>query len=126
MNDQLIAQVIAQAPTTRPAAPSASEVFMQQILPLLLMLGVFFWFLTRSQKRERQKFENMLSALKRNDRVVTIGGIFGTVVEVRDTEVVLKVDESNNIKIRFARSAIKEVLREPTPQAAASPTPAKK
>ncbi|MBL8879917.1 MAG: preprotein translocase subunit YajC [Phycisphaerales bacterium] len=124
MNEQLIPQMIAQA-TTRPAPPSGTEVFMQQILPLLLMLGVFFWFLTRSQKRERQKFENMLSSLKRNDRVVTIGGMFGTVVEVRDSEVVLKVDESNNIKIRFARSAIKEVLREPAQQPAAT-TPAKK
>jgi preprotein translocase subunit YajC len=54
----------------------------------------------------------MLKGLKRNDRVQTIGGILGTVVETRDDVVVLKVDEANNVKMHFNRSAIKEVLHE--------------
>jgi preprotein translocase subunit YajC len=56
----------------------------------------------------------MLSQLKRGDRVQTIGGILGTVVEARESEVVLKVDESANTKIRFSRSAIHRVLDEET------------
>ena len=55
----------------------------------------------------------MLDNLKRNDRVQTIGGILGTVVDVKDQEVSLKVDENNNVKMKFNRAAIKEVLVEP-------------
>ena len=54
----------------------------------------------------------MLDNLKRGDRVQTIGGIIGTVVEARETEVVVKVDETNNTKIRFARKAITRVLED--------------
>ena len=54
----------------------------------------------------------MLDALKKNDRVQTIGGVLGTVVDVRDNEVLVKVDETNNVKIRFNRTAIKEVLQD--------------
>ena len=51
----------------------------------------------------------MLKNMKRGDRVMTAGGILGTVVDVRDAEVVLKVDESTNTKIKFSRDAIKRV-----------------
>jgi preprotein translocase subunit YajC len=64
----------------------------------------------RGQKKDRQKHADMLANLKRNDRVQTIGGVLGTVVDVRDSEVILKVDETNNVKMRFNRSAVKEVL----------------
>jgi len=52
----------------------------------------------------------MLAALKKGDKVQTAGGILGTVVEVRDSEVVVKVDENANTRLRFARSAIQAVL----------------
>ena len=54
----------------------------------------------------------MLDNMKRGDRIQTIGGILGTVVEVREGEVVVKVDESNNTKIKFSRSAIQRVVTE--------------
>jgi preprotein translocase subunit YajC len=54
----------------------------------------------------------MLGQLKKGDRIQTIGGVLGTVVEARDTEVLVKVDESSNTKIRFARSAIHRVLED--------------
>ena len=92
--------------------PSGTEIFIRQFLPLFLIIGVFWWWMSRSRRRERQRFEDMLKNLKRNDRVQTIGGLIGTVVDAREDEVVLKVDETNNVKMRFVRSAIKEVLRE--------------
>ena len=52
----------------------------------------------------------MLSALKKNDRVMTIGGVVGTVVQVRDDEVVVKVDESANVKLTFIRGSIQKIL----------------
>jgi preprotein translocase YajC subunit len=51
-------------------------------------------------------------ALKKNDRVQTIGGILGTVLEVSDTEVVLKIDEANNTKIRVLPSAVSKVIEQ--------------
>ena len=51
-----------------------------------------------------------MSAIKKHDRVQTIGGVIGAIVEVKPDEVVLKVDESSNTRITFARSAIQQVL----------------
>jgi len=66
------------------------------------------------QKTEQKKRDDMLKNMKRGDRVLTIGGILGTVVDVRDSEVMLKVDESSNTKIKFTRDAIKRVVEEDT------------
>lgn len=114
MMTQLMISLAQAGPTTQPA-PTGGDFFFRTFLPILLMIGVFYWFMIRSGRKERQAHQNMLNSLKRNDRVQTVGGVYGTVVDVRDNEVVLKVDESSNVKIRFNRSAIKEVLREPAP-----------
>jgi preprotein translocase subunit YajC len=52
----------------------------------------------------------MVSAIKKHDRVQTIGGVIGSVVEIKPDYVVLKVDESSNTRITFARSAVQQVL----------------
>jgi preprotein translocase subunit YajC len=92
--------------------PSGTDVFFRQLLPIILIVGVFWWVMTRGRSKERKRYEQMLGALKKNDRVQTIGGIIGTVVDVRDNDVLVKVDEASNTKIRFNRTAIKEVLAE--------------
>ena len=91
-------------------AAQAPNSFWGFMFPLLLAMGVVYFLLFRGQKKDRQRVQDMLANLKRNDRVQTIGGVLGTVVDVRDNEVVLKVDETNNVKMRFNRGAIKEVL----------------
>lgn len=102
--------LIAQA-TTQPAGrPQTGDSFMRFLLPMLLALGIFYFLMFRGQKKDKQRHAQMLANLKRNDRVQTIGGVLGTVVDTREEEVVLKVDETNNVKMRFNRSAIKEVL----------------
>lgn len=114
----LLAQAATQpaAPAARP--PAASDFLMGQFLPILLFVGVFYWIaIVLPNRRERQRHESLLNSLKRNDRVQTIGGLYGTVVEVRDREVVLKIDETNNVKVSFNRGAIKEVIREGGPAA---------
>lgn len=82
------------------------------IIPLLLIMVFMIWTSSSAQRKERKKREAMLSALKRHDRVQTIGGLIGSVVEIKDNEVVLKVDEANNVKMRFAKSAVQQVLTE--------------
>lgn len=103
--------LIAQA-TTQPdgAPPQPTDSFMRFMFPLLLAMGVFWFLMMRGQRKEKQKHADMLANIKRNDRVQTIGGMLGTVVDVRDQEVVLKIDETNNVKVRFNRGAIKEVV----------------
>ncbi len=102
--------VMVLAQTTQPSDPYA---FLRTFVPLILVIVVFMWITSRGRSKERKRFEEMLASLKKGDRVQTIGGILGVVVDARDNEVVVKVDESNNVKIRFHRSAIKEVQREP-------------
>ena len=101
------------AATSQPAQPP--ETLTSEIMsfaPLALMLIVVFFFMSSGRKREQKKRDQMYNALKRGSRVVTAGGLIASVVEVRDDEVVLKVDEANNIKERYTKSAIIKVLDE--------------
>jgi len=79
---------------------------------LILMLVVFYAILLGGNRKEKKKRQDMLANIERNDRVMTIGGIIGTVVSIKDNEVSLKVDESANVKIIVIRSAIQKVLAE--------------
>ena len=99
------------APASQPAAGQGS-ILQGPLIPLVLVIVVIWWVMSRGRSKERQRYEQMLGALKKNDRVQTAGGILVTVVEVRDNEVILKVDEASNVKMHFNRTAIKEVLRD--------------
>jgi len=76
----------------------------------LLFLGVMFllmyMLLFRGPRKKQQQQKQMIQALTKNDKIQTIGGIIGTVVDIKDNEITLKVDESNNTKIKILRSAI--------------------
>lgn len=93
-----------------PPTPQAQPGLESMLVPLLLIGFVFYFLMIRPQSRERKKREEMLSTVKKNDRVATIGGILGTVLSVKDDEITLKVDESSNTKITFVRSAIQRII----------------
>lgn len=78
--------------------------------PLALIAVVFYFLLLRPQRREQANREAMLAALTKNDKVLTIGGIIGTVsnISADGQEVTLKVDD--NTRIKFARSSIQRVM----------------
>jgi preprotein translocase subunit YajC len=98
--------------TSRPIEPIPWYANPQDMLVVLIfgMLIYLFFGSQRTRKKEVQQRTDMLNNMKRGDKVVTAGGIIGTIVDVRDTDVVLKVDESSNTKIKFTRDAIKRVL----------------
>jgi preprotein translocase subunit YajC len=76
-------------------------------LMLLALLLVFMYFiLFRGPKKREQEHRRMIQSLKKNDKVRTIGGIIGVIVDVKDDEITLKIDESNNTKIKVIPSAI--------------------
>jgi preprotein translocase subunit YajC len=105
----------ATAPASRPAAakPWWFTLFFESMFgPMALLLLIMWFFLIRGRKNEQKQREEMLGSMKRGDRVQTIGGVLGTVVDVRDSEVVVKVDESSNTKMTFIRSAIHRVVTE--------------
>jgi len=97
-----------------PAARNGDAAFLQW-LPFIAIAVLFYFMLIRPQSRERQAREAMLKALKKNDRVITIGGIIGTVANLGpdDREVTIKVDD--NTKLRMLRSSIQSVITD-TPQ----------
>ncbi|MFO0971953.1 MAG: preprotein translocase subunit YajC [Phycisphaerae bacterium] len=100
----LVAQTT--APANQPPPPSMTSL-LYLFVPMFL---VMYLLVMRPQRRERDKHQKMLAALKKNDRVMTIGGLFGVVQGVKGDEVTLKVDETTNTKLTFSRSAIKTVV----------------
>lgn len=83
---------------------------MAMLLPLVLMMVVFFFIMRRGTRSQEKKREAMINAMSKNDRVMTIGGIVGRVVSVKDNEVVLKVDEASNTKMTFIKRSIQQVI----------------
>jgi preprotein translocase subunit YajC len=88
-----------------------------QFLPLILIFVVFYFLLIRPQQRKAKDQKSMLDALRRGDRVVTGGGIIGTVARVDNPEEVV-VDIAENVRVRVLRSTITSVLAKPDPAAA--------
>jgi preprotein translocase subunit YajC len=76
-----------------------------QFVPLFLIL---YLLLIRPQQQQRKKLNEMLKALKKGDRVLTTGGIVGTVIGVDDARAVLKI--ADDVKVEFAKTAIVQVL----------------
>ncbi len=98
-----------KAPTdpNNPAQQTPPSGFpLMQYLPFILIFVVMYLILFRGPRKKQQQHKQMVQTLSKNDKVRTIGGIIGTVVDVKGDEVTLKVDESNNTKIKIASSAI--------------------
>lgn len=81
---------------------------LSMLLPLVLMFVVFYFLLIRPQKKKDKKVKEMLAALKNGDRVCTIGGIYGTITNIKDDTIELSVGR-DNVKLVFARWAIRNV-----------------
>jgi preprotein translocase subunit YajC len=90
---------------------------MVQFLPLVLIFVVFYFLLIRPQQQKQKQQRSMLDALRRGDRVVTGGGIIGTVNRVTSPEEV-EVDIATGVRVRVLRSTISTVLAKPDPGAA--------
>lgn len=88
-----------------------------QFLPLVLIFVVFYFLLIRPQQKKQKDHRAMIDALRRGDRVVTGGGILGTVSRVVSPEEV-EVDIASGVRVRLLRSTITSVLAKPDPAAA--------
>ncbi|HUJ98161.1 MAG TPA: preprotein translocase subunit YajC [Stellaceae bacterium] len=88
-----------------------------QMLPIVLIIVVMYFLLMRPQQQKAKQLREMLAALRRGDRVVTGGGIIGTIAKVvNDDEVLVEIAEG--VRVRVARSTISSVLAKTEPVAA--------
>ncbi len=78
------------------------------LLPMVLIFVIFYFMLIRPQRKKEKKVQEMLNALKVGDRVSTIGGIYGTITNIKDDTLELSVGK-DNVKLMFARWAIRQV-----------------
>ncbi len=76
----------------------------------LLPIAMLLIMMSTGGRKEKKKRAAMLAAMAKGDKVQTVGGILGTVVEVRDDEIIVKVDENANTRLRFSRTAIQSIL----------------
>lgn len=81
---------------------------------VMVIIGVMFYMLIiRPEQRKRKEQEQDIRSVKKNDRVVTVGGIFGTVVNTnQEDKVVIRVDDNLNAKLQISRTAIARVIRD--------------
>jgi preprotein translocase subunit YajC len=94
--------------------------FGSMLFPLLLCFGVFWFLILRPESKQRKKRLEMLQKLEKGDKVLTNGGLYGTVVQVQDAVVTLQVDEG--VRMKFALNAVQSLVDDATPAA----EPAKK
>ena len=92
------------APSGTEGSPGGS---IMGFLPLVAIIAIFYFLILRPQQKKQKETQKMLSALRKGDRVVTIGGIHGVIQTVKENTVIVKVDES--VKLEFNRSAISNV-----------------
>ena len=104
-----LAYAMGQTVQQTSAVGSTAPPLFTNFIPLILIFGIFYFLLIRPQQQKQKEHAKMISELKKNDEVITAGGMNGIVVNVKDTSVVLKVDE--NVKIEVEKSHISQVTK---------------
>ena len=91
------------------AAPNPMAQMIQMVVMFGGIIGIMWFLVIRPQKKQQKARQAMLSSLRKNDKILTTGGIYGIVMNVKDDEVVVRIDDSANIRVRVARSAVSEI-----------------
>lgn len=78
------------------------------LIMLALMFGVFYFFLIRPQQTQQKKRQEMLNSLRKGNTVITIGGIYGQIAEVKDDSLIIQI--ADNVRVRTVRGAVNSVL----------------
>jgi preprotein translocase subunit YajC len=101
-----IAYAMGQAPQSQgQEGPNPLASFM----PIILMFVIFYFLLIKPQQKKQREHDKMVSGLKKNDEIITSGGIHGTIVNVKDNTFILRVDD--NAKIEISKSAVAVLKR---------------
>lgn len=95
---------IAYAQTAAGNAGAGQQVIFTTVIPLVFLFGIFYFLLIRPQAKKASDLQKMLAALKRNDEVVTTGGLIGRIAELGDKVLVLEI--APNVRVRVERGQI--------------------
>ena len=90
-----------------PQAPAVNP--LVQFFPLILIFIIFYFLLIRPQKTKEKEHQKMLNSLNKNDEVVTSSGIHGTIINVKDKTVILRIDD--NLKIELEKNCVAYVKK---------------
>ena len=101
----LLPSFLAQTPAPAPQQPS----FLVQILPMVLLFGAMYFFLIAPQRKKQKEHEKMLKELQSGDEVVTSGGIFGVITNVKEDRFVVRI--ADNTKIEIGKGFVQTVVR---------------
>ena len=94
------------------AEQAANPLVSLPIIPYLLIFLIFYFLVIKPQKDKQKEQKTLIDTLKKNDEVVTVGGIHGTVVLVKDKTVVVRVDD--NVKIEFDKESVTSIVKSKT------------
>ncbi|AEE91325.1 Preprotein translocase, YajC subunit [Tepidanaerobacter acetatoxydans Re1] len=83
--------------------------FMQQFGPIIIIFAIFYFLIIRPQQKREKERRDMLSSLKEGDDVITVGGIYGKILNIKDD--VITLDVGDKIKIKVTRTAIGNILK---------------
>jgi preprotein translocase subunit YajC len=83
---------------------------MSTLLMFALIIGIFYFMILRPQQKRQKEREKMLSAVKKGDKIVTAGGLHGTIAGIDEKTVLIEV--ASNVKLKFDRSAVASILKE--------------
>ena len=88
----------------QPAADGTQPNPIMTFLPMILIIAVFYFFMIRPQMKKQKEVAAFRNSLAKGDKVVTTGGIYGKIIELKDNYVLLQIDD--NVKIRVDKSAL--------------------
>ena len=92
-----------------PAEQAANPLIQLPIIPYILIFLIFYFLVIKPNKNKKKEQKNMINNLKKNDQIVTSGGIHGTVALVKEQSVVIRVDD--NVKIEFDKESVSSVVK---------------
>ena len=94
----------------QPAGGSPTDSLISTLIMFALIIGIFYFMILRPQQKRQKERQKMLDAVKKGDKVVTAGGLHGTVAGLDDKTLLIQVAE--NVKLKFDRSAVTTIIRE--------------
>lgn len=91
------------------AATKSGNPIMQFLPMILIMFAIMYFLILRPQKQKEKRRLEMIANVRKNDRIITIGGVHGLVLSVKEKEVIVRVDDAKDVKLKIEKSAITSV-----------------
>ncbi len=82
---------------------------LAQLFPLVLILLIFYFILIRPQQKQQKEYAKMLEGLKKNDQIVTLGGVHATIINIKEKTFIIRVDD--NVRLEIDKSAVGRLVK---------------